>query len=80
MFRKKESEVAQSCLTLCHPLDCNPSGSSIHWVFQARILEWVAISFSRESLQPRDRTQVSCIAGRHFYWLSHQGSHMFTFI
>ena len=50
-------------------MDCSPPGSSVHGVFQARILEWVAISLSRESLQPRDWTQVSrvsCIAGRFF--------------
>ena len=41
------SEVAQSCLTLCNPVDCIPTGSSIHGILQARILEWVAISFSR---------------------------------
>ena len=43
----KESEVAQSCPTLCGPMDCSPPGSSIHGIFQARVLEWVAISFSR---------------------------------
>ena len=48
-IRKKESEVAQSCPTLCDPTDCSPPGSSVHWIFQARILEWVAISFSRVS-------------------------------
>ena len=41
--------VAQACLTLCDPMDCSPLGSSIHGIFQARILEWVAISFSRGS-------------------------------
>ena len=46
--------------------DCSPPGSSIHRILQARILEWVAISFSRGSSQPRDRTQVSRIAGRCF--------------
>ena len=61
-----ESEVAQSCTTLCDPLDCNLSGSSVHGIFQARVLEWVAISFSRGSSQPRDQTQVSHIAGRRF--------------
>ena len=60
------SEVTQSCPTLCDPVDCIPPGSSVHGILQARILEWVAISFSRGSSQPRDRTQVSCIAGRHF--------------
>ena len=58
--------VAQSYPTLCDPMDCNPPGSSVHEIFQARILEWVAISFSRGSSQPRDRTQVSCTAGRFF--------------
>ena len=47
-------------------MDCSPPGSSVHEIFQARILEWVAISFSRGSSQPRDRNQVSCIAGRFF--------------
>ena len=62
----KTSEVAQSCLTLCHPMDCSLPGSSIHGIFQARILEWVAISFSRRSSWSRDRTRVSCLVGRHF--------------
>ena len=61
------------CVQLCNPMDCSLPGSSIHGIFQARILEWVAISFSRESSQPRDWTQVSCTAGR-LYHLSHQGS------
>ena len=42
---KSESEVAQSCSTLCDPVDCSPLGSSIHGILQARVLEWVAISF-----------------------------------
>ena len=58
--------VAQSCLTLCDPVDCSPPGSFIHGVLQARTQEWVAIPFSRGSSQPRDRTQVSCAAGRVF--------------
>ena len=60
------SEVTQSCPTLCDPVDCSPPGSSVHGILQARILEWVAISFSREASQPRDRTQISRIAGRRF--------------
>ena len=48
-----------SCPTLCDPMDCSPPGSSVHGIFQARILEWVAISFSRVSSQPRDQTRVS---------------------
>ena len=46
IYSKSESEVAQSCPTLCDPMDCSPPGSSVHGIFQARILEWVAISFS----------------------------------
>ena len=60
------TEVAQSCPTLCDPMDCSLPGSSIHGIFQARVLERVAISFSKESSQPRDRTQVSYIADRPF--------------
>ena len=63
---KSAREVAQSCPTLCDPMDCSLPGSSVHGSFQARILEWVAISFSRRSSQPRDWTQVSRIAGRRF--------------
>ena len=58
--------VAQSCPTLCNPMDCSLPDFSAHGILQARILEWVAISFSRGSSQPRDQTQVSCIAGRFF--------------
>ena len=68
--KESESEVAQSCPTLCNPMDCSLSGSSVHGIFQARVLEWIAISFSRGSSRPRNRTQVSRIAGRHFYRLS----------
>ena len=57
-----------------HPHECSPTGSSVHEILQARILEWVAISFSRGSSQPRDQTWVLCIAGRFVYHLSHQGS------
>ena len=53
---------ALSCLTLCDLMDCSPPGSSVHGIFQARILEWVATSFSRGSSQPRDRTRISCIS------------------
>ena len=55
----KSSQVTQSCPTLCDPMDCSPPGSSVHGIFQARVLEWVAISFSRRSSRPRNRTQVS---------------------
>ena len=50
--------VAQLCPTLCDPVDCSPPGSSVHGAFQARILEWVAISFSKGSSLPRDRTRT----------------------
>ena len=64
--RKVKVLVDQSHPALCNALDCSPPGSSVHGVLQARILEWVAISFSRGSSLPRDWTQVSCIAGRFF--------------
>ena len=51
--------VAESCLTLCKPRDCSPPGASTHRLLQARILEWVAIPFSRGSSPPKDQTHVS---------------------
>ena len=65
--------VTHSCLSLFNPMDCSPPGSSVHGILQAQILERVAIYFSRGSSRPRDRTQVSHIAGRLFYHPSHQG-------
>ena len=56
--------VIQSCPTLCDPTDCSPPDSSVHGILQARILEWVVISFSKGSPWPRDQPRVSCIAGR----------------
>ena len=50
----KESEVSQLCPTLCNPVDCSLPGSSVHGIVQARILEWVALSFSKRFSQPRD--------------------------
>ena len=64
--RWSETEVTQSCLTLCDPMNCSLPGSSVHGVFQARGLEWGAISFSRRSFWPRDQTRVSRIVGRCF--------------
>ena len=64
------SEVAQSCPSLCDPMDCSLLCSSVHGIFQARVLEWVAISFSKGSSWPRDRTQVSRTVGRRFTWLN----------
>ena len=63
--------VAQSYLTLSDPMDCSPPGSSVHGIFQARILEWVAISYSSGSYQSRDQTCISCIDTLR---LSHLGS------
>ena len=58
--------VAQLCLILCDLMDCSLPGSSAHGILQARILEWVVISFSRGSFQPKDQTRISYIAGRFF--------------
>ena len=63
---KVKELIAQSCPALHDPMNCSSPSSSIHGILQARILEWVAIPFSRESSQPRDPTWVSCIAGRFF--------------
>ena len=52
---KSESEVAQSCLTLCNPMDCSPPGSSIHGIFQARVLEWVPLPSPKPSLWPNHK-------------------------
>ena len=63
--------VTQSHWTLCHPMDCSPPGSSVCGILQARILEWIAVLFSRESSQPWNQTQVSHIAGGFFtIWAS----------
>ena len=65
--------VAQSCLTLSNPTDCCPHGSSVHGILQARILEWVVISSSRGTSQPRDWTQVSYLIGRFFtVWVTRE--------
>ena len=58
--------VVQSCPTLCNPVDCSPPDSSAHGILQARLLEWVAMPYSRGSCKPQNRTQISCIAGRFF--------------
>ena len=55
-----------SLVRLCNPMAYRPPGSSVHEILQARILEWIAISFSRGSSLPRDQTWVSCIVGRCF--------------
>ena len=58
--------ISQSCPTLCEPTDCSLPGSSVHGIFQAIVLEWIAISFSSGSSRPRDRTRVSRIVDRCF--------------
>ena len=58
--------IAQLCLNLCNPMEYSPPGSSVHGIVQARIPQWVAISFSRGASRPRDQTHVSCTAGRFF--------------
>ena len=75
MVWKKVKMKSLSCVRLfVTPMDCSPPCSSVHGIFQARVVEWVAISFSRGSSWPRDRTQVSRIVSKTLYRLSHQGS------
>ena len=69
-LKESESEVAQSCPTLCDPMGCSPPGSSVHGISQARILEWAAIFFSRGSFRPRDRTIVFFIVR----WILYHGA------
>ena len=70
----------QSCPTLCYPMDGSPPGFSVHGIFQTRIPEWVSISFSRGSSQPRDQTWVSYIAGKLFtIWATRETLRMFIF-
>ena len=64
--KDSESEITQSCPTLCNPMECSLPGSSIHGIFQTRVLKWVAIFFSRGSSQHSDWIWVSHIAGRCF--------------
>ena len=69
--------VSQSCLALCDLVDCTPPGSSVHTILQARILEWVAISYSRGSSWPRNWTQVSCFVGSLFtIWSTREAQNM----
>ena len=70
----EKSEVTQLCLTLCDPMDCSLPGFSVHGIFQAIVLEWIAISFSRGSSQPRNWTRVSHTVDERFT-VCVQGSH-----
>ena len=77
--------VTQSCPTLCDPTNCSPPGFSVHGILQARILEWIAIPFSRGTSKPRDRTLFSCLKGRFFtVWATGEVSggllHIFLYI
>ena len=63
--------VTQPCLTLCNPLDCSPSVSAVHVIFKTRILEWVVISSSRESFQPKVWTDISCVSSTVGGFLTH---------
>ena len=67
--------VAQSCPTLCNPMDCSPPGSSVHGIFQEGILEWVPISFSRGSSWLRDQTCISCIGRQILYHWTTRKAH-----
>ena len=67
--------VSKSCPTLCGPMDCSPPGSSVHRISQARILQWVAISFSGGSSRPRGQTFVSCIGRPILYHWATRGAH-----
>ena len=78
MKSESESEVSQSCQTVCNPVDCSPPGFSIHGILQARMLEWVASSFSRGSSQPRVLTRVYLHCRQMFLPLSLQGIPKFT--
>ena len=72
---KKESEVTHMCPTVCNPMDCSPPGYSVHGIFQARILEGIAISFSREGIFPTQGSNPGLLRCRQtLYPLSHQGS------
>ena len=78
---KVKGLVAQSCPTLCDPMDCNLPGSCVHGLLQIRILEWVAIPFFRGSSRPGDRTQVSCIAGRFFtIWATREAPNHWNYV
>ena len=66
-------KVTQSCPTLCDPMDCSLPGSSVHAILQARILEWIAVPFSRGSSQSRNQTQISLVAGGFFtIWVTRE--------
>ena len=71
--------IAQSCLTICDPMDSSPPGSSVHRILQARILGWVAISYSKGSFPPRDQNSITCVSYIDRWILDHQ-HHLGTYI
>ena len=75
---KSESEVAQSCLTLSDPMDCSLPSSSVHGIFQARVLEWVAIAVSMIYFKPKLLLEfLRCPLGKHEYWFIKGGTEEF---
>ena len=62
LFLAGQCMCTQSCLTLCDPMDCSAPGSSVHGIFQAGILEWIAFSFSKGSFPPRNQTHVHYVS------------------
>ena len=74
--RKGKYMHAQYCPTLSGPMDCSPLGSSVHGIFQARILEWVAISYSRGSSQPRGPTRFSCVSRCILYYWANKWDYL----
>ena len=80
VFSMHACSVTQLRPTLCDPISCSPPGSPVHGTFQARILEWVAISHSRGSSPPRDHICVSCIGRSVLYHCTHLGSLYFQWV
>ena len=75
----KKVKVTQSCPTLCDPMDCSPSGSSVHGIFQARILEWLAISFSRDIPNPEMEPKAPVYPALQVDFLPPEQPKMMTF-
>ena len=77
--KRVEVLVSQLCPTLCHQMECSLPGYSVHGILQARILKYVAVPFSRGSSQPRDQTQVSCIADRFLNTIAIWEAHTYIY-
>ena len=81
MYLRPKMLFTQSWMTLCDPMDCSLTGSSVHEILQARILGCVAMPFSRGSSQPRDRTYVSCFTGRYVtMWATREAPSFFNLL